>query len=326
MTNLSAKRFIRNFQKGKSVASQIDSKNGVISAKRRENWTGTIMAMTPFIGYLIFGMLPMAISLVISFCEMRSFNIWHAHFIGFDNYVQLFSRKWLYRAIGNTMYYSLSVPINVLMSLFLANLLSKPLKGKAVSRVILYLPSVCSSVGVTLMWQWIFSEYGVINTILTKCFGMEKILFMTSPLWFMPVCIFISIWMRGTNIMQLQGAMANVNKSLVEAAKLDGAGKGRIFWHVTLPAISPTLFYVIVMWYIAAFQEMAIMNLIANSDVGPDFAAMTLTNYIYRMAFTQTNIEGFGPASALSWITCIFILIFSRVLFKLGNKFITYDN
>ena len=325
MTNLAAQRFIRNFQKGKSVASQIDSKNGVLSAKKRENFTGTLMAMTPFIGYLIFGMLPMLISLVISFCEMRSFNIWHAKWIGFDNYTTMFSKKWVYKAIGNTMYYSLSVPINVLLSLFLANLLSKPLKGKSVARVILYLPTVCSTVGVTLMWQWIFSEYGVLNTIISNL-GGEKIPFMTTPTWFMPVCIFISIWMRGTNIMQLQGALANVNKSLVEAAKLDGANKFRIFFHVTLPAISPTLFYVIVMWYIAAFQEMAIMNLIANSDIGPDFAAMTLTNYIYRMAFTQTNIEGFGPASALSWVTCIFILIFSRILFKLGNKFITYDN
>ena len=326
MTNLAAKKFISNFREGKSVASQIDSKNGVLTAKKKENFIGTLMAVTPFIGYLIFGMLPMLISLIISFCEMRSFNIWNAKFIGFDNYVYLFSRKWVYKAIWNTIYYSFSVPINVTMSLFLANLLSKPLKGKSLPRVILYLPSVCSSVGVTLMWQWIFSEYGVINTILSKGFGLEKIPFMTSPQWFMPVCIFISIWMRGTNIMQLQGALANVNKSLVEAAKLDGASKSRIFFHVTLPAISPTLFYVIVMWYIAAFQEMAIMNLIANSDVGPDFAAMTLTNYIYRMAFTQTNIEGFGPASALSWVTCIFILIFSRILFKLGDKFITYDN
>ncbi|MGI6713854.1 MAG: carbohydrate ABC transporter permease [Bacilli bacterium] len=294
-------------------------------AKRHENLAGTLMACMPFIGYLIFGLLPMFISLYISFCDLKSFNIYKAEWIGFDNYISLFSKKWVYIAIRNTLYFSLGVPITVLMSLFLANLLSKPLKGKEVARVILYLPSVTSAVAVTLMWQWIFSEFGLVNTIITRL-GGEAILFMTTDTWFMPLCIFIAVWMRGTNIMQLQSALSNVNKTLVEAATIDGASKRKIFLKVTLPAISPTLFYVIVMSYIAAFQEMAIMSLIANSDVGPNFAAMTLTNYIYRMAFTQTNIEGFGIASALSWVTCIFILLFSRILFKVGDKLVTYDN
>jgi len=323
MISLSSKNYIVRFRD--KALNKLDRDNGMLKAKRRENRTGTLMACMPFIGYLVFGLLPMLLSLYISFCDLKSFNIFKAQWIGFENYQSLFSKKWVYIAIRNTLYFSLSVPITVLTSLFLANLLSKPLKGKEVSRVILYLPSVTSSVAVTLMWQWVFSEYGLVNTIITKL-GGTPILFMTSGSWFMPLCIFIAVWMKGTNIMQLQSALSNVNKTLVEAATIDGASKRRIFRKVTLPAISPTLFYVIVMSFISAFQEMAIMSLIANNDVGPDFAAMTLTNYIYRMAFTQTNIEGFGIASALSWVTCIFILIFSRVLFKLGDKFVTYDN
>lgn len=323
MISLKSKNYILKVRN--KAFNELDKNNGMLKAMRRENRTGTLMACMPFIGYLIFGLLPMLLSLYISFCDLKSFNIFKAEWIGVDNYVSLFTKQWVYIAIRNTLYFSLSVPIVVLMSLLLANLLSKPLKGKEFSRVVLYLPSITSSVAVTLMWQWIFSEYGLVNTIITSC-GGEPILFMTSPIWFMPLCIFIAVWMRGTNIMQLQSALSNVNKTLVEAATIDGASRSKIFRKVTLPAISPTLFYVIVMGFISAFQEMAIMSLIANNDVGPDFAAMTLTNYIYRMAFTQTNIEGFGIASALSWVTCIFILIFSRVLFRLGDKFVTYDN
>ena len=323
MNAVISKQYLIKFKK--KAFRKMDSNNGMLDAKKRENRTGTLMACLPFIGYLIFGMMPMVLSLFISFCNLRSFNVFKAEWIGVGNYVSLFSKKWVWIAIKNTLYYSLSVPLVVILALALANLLSKPLKGKQVARVIFYLPTVTSSVAVTLMWQWIFSEFGLVNEIITKC-GGERILFMTSPIWFMPLCIFIALWMRGTNIMQLQSALANVNKTLVEAATIDGANKWVIFKKVTLPAISPTLFYVVVMSYISAFQEMAIMSLLANSDVGPDFCAMTLTNYIYRMAFTQINVEGFGIASALSWVTCIFILVFSRVLFKLGDKFVTYDN
>jgi multiple sugar transport system permease protein len=180
-------------------------------------------------------------------------------------------------------------------------------------------------VSVTLAFQWIFQgDYGVINAIISWL-GGEKINFMGDARYFMPAVLVISVWMKGTNILQLQTAMANVDQSLKEAAQIDGATDTQIFFKVVMPAISPTVFYVLVMWLVAALQVMTVMQLISNNGVGPDFQAMTITYYIYRMGITNLSTEGFGRASALSWVFAIAVMLISRLLFKLSDKFVTYD-
>ena len=295
------------------------------SMRRREDIQGTLMSILPFVGFLAFSLYPMLLSLVVSFHELKSYDISYMKWVGLENYKFVFTNKWVNISFKNTIAYCLSVPINIVVSLFLANICSKPLKGTSFVAVIAYMPSVCSTVGVTLMWQWIFEpNYGVINTILGYL-GVKPINFMGDVDWFMPSVLTISVWMKATNILQLQGAMANVDQSLKEAAKIDGANGFQIFYKVVLPGISPTLFYVTITWLVAALQEMAIMQLITNSGVGPGFKAMTVTYYIYRMGIQNNAIEGFGRASALSWIFAIVIMIISKLLFKLSDKVVTYD-
>ncbi|MBQ8884895.1 MAG: sugar ABC transporter permease [Clostridia bacterium] len=300
-------------------------RSGMASMRRREDIQGTLMSILPFVGFLAFSLYPMLLSLVVSFHELKSYDISYMKWVGLENYKFVFTNKWVNISFKNTIAYCLSVPINIVVSLFLANICSKPLKGTSFVAVIAYMPSVCSTVGVTLMWQWIFEpNYGVINTILGYL-GVKPINFMGDVDWFMPSVLTISVWMKATNILQLQGAMANVDQSLKEAAKIDGANGFQIFYKVVLPGISPTLFYVTITWLVAALQEMAIMQLITNSGVGPGFKAMTVTYYIYRMGIQNNAIEGFGRASALSWIFAIVIMIISKLLFKLSDKVVTYD-
>lgn len=292
---------------------------------RRDELTGFLMALPPFIGFLIFSLYPMALSLVVSFFHLKSYDLSMMEFAGWENYGFVFTNQWVRRSVWNTLEYCLSVPINITMAVFLANLFMKPLKGARFGVVIAYLPTVCSVVGVTLAFQWIFeANYGVVNTIIGY-FGGQKINFMGDTRYFMPAVLVISCWMKGTNILQLQSAMANVDQSLKEAAQIDGANGRQIFFNVVIPAISPTLFYVLVMWLVAALQEMTVMQLISNNGVGPDFKAMTITYYIYRIAITNNVTEGFGRASALSWVFAIVVMIISRILFKLSDKFVTYD-
>jgi ABC-type sugar transport system permease subunit len=163
-----------------------------------------------------------------------------------------------------------------------------------------------------------------VNTLI-DAFGGGKINFMGDARYFMPAVLTISLWMKGTNILQLQSALANVDQSLKEAAQIDGANGAQVFFKIVLPSISPTLFYVLIMWLVAALQEMTVMQLISNNGVGPDFKAMTITYYIYRIAITNNVTEGFGRASALSWVFAIAVMIISRILFKLSDKFVTYD-
>jgi multiple sugar transport system permease protein len=300
-------------------------RSSMASMRKKEDIQGTLMSLLPFLGFLIFSLYPMLLSLFISFHDLKSYDVSFREWVGFENYKFVFTNKWVRVSVGNTLTYCLSVPINIIMCLFLANICTKPLKGTSFVAVVAYLPSICSSVGVTMMWQWIFEpNYGVINTILSNL-GLATINFMGDPDWFMPAVLTISVWMKGTNILQLQGAMANVDSSLKEAAKIDGANGMQIFMKVVLPGISPTLFYVFITWLVAALQEMAIMQLITNSGTGPNFKAMTITYYIYRIGIQNIATEGFGRASALSWVFAIAVMIMSKILFKISDKVVTYD-
>ena len=305
-------------------------KNNVASAagkklKRREDIEGTLMAISPFIGYILFGLFPMLLSLVVSFTELKSYDITRMKFAGFDNYKAILTSDMFYTSVVNTLYYCLSVPVNMVSALFIANLLTKPLKARGFARTVLFLPSVCSTVGVTLMWTWIYeANYGVINTFLSGI-GLPKVGFMTSKEWFMPSVLFLSLWMGGTNIVLMQSALANVDSSLKEAARIDGAREITVFWKITFPGITPTLFYMLIMNLIAAMQEMAIMQVITTNGVGPGYRAVTLTYYLYRMAFTNTATDGLGMGSALSWIVAIAIIIITRINFRLSKKWVNYD-
>lgn len=293
--------------------------------KIREEITATLMASLPFIGFILFTLFPMGLSLVVSFTDLRSYDLSRMKWVGLDNYIAVFKYDLFYTAIKNTLYYSLSVPINMAASLFIANLMTKPLRGRKGARVILFLPTICSGVAVTVMWTWIYeANYGVINTLLSSI-GLPKIAFMQNANWFMPAILFMSLWQGGTNIITMQTALTNVNDNLREAARLDGATEKQVFWCITFPAITPTLFYILTMNLITAMQEMAIFQVITTNGVGPGYKAVTLTYLLYRMAFTYTATEGLGMGSALAWIVAVMIILINRLNFWLSKKWVCYD-
>ena len=148
---------------------------------------------------------------------------------------------------------------------------------------------------------------------------------MGDPNWFWFSVNLMVLWMRATNIVNLQAALANVPESNIEAARLDGASKLHIFWKITLPAITPTLFYVFTMDLIAALQESGIMQFVTTNGVGPDFKAVTLSYYVYRMAFTSIATDGLGLGCSLALMLAIFIIILNKLNFRLGDRWVCYD-
>ncbi len=293
--------------------------------KKRENRDGTIMAALPFIGYILFSLFPMGLSLVVSFTELHSYRLTSMKWVGLNNYISVLSSRWALMSLKNSLYYCLSVPINMVASLFIANLLTKKIKGVEFSRTLLFLPTICSTVGVSLMWSWIYEpNFGFINTILGSL-GMDKIGFTTTKEWFMPAVLIMSLWRSGTNIVLVQSALSNVSSTLKEAARVDGATERQVFWKITFPGITPTLFYQLVMNFIAAMQEMGIMQVLATNGVGPGFAAVTLAYYQYRMAFIDVMVDGMGKGCALGWIIAIVIIAVTRLQFKISEKWVSYD-
>lgn len=294
-------------------------------SERTENILGTLMACAPFVGYVLFSLIPMALSLYLSFTDLKGFNIFDSAFIWIDNYKRLFKMEHFYLSIGITLYWSLNVPINLAISLFLANLLTKPVKCGKFVRSVLFIPTVCSTVAVTLMWQWILDPgYGIINTMLAAI-GLPKIGFTSTAGWFMPSALLISVWMRGTNIVLMQSALANVDASLKEAARIDGAREIRVFWSVTFPSITPTLFYLLITRFTASFSEVGLMQVITNNGVGPGYMALTLSYYMYRMGYINIYSEGLGLACACAWVMAIAIIVFTRLNFKLADRWVCYD-
>ena len=296
-----------------------------MSERLKEDILGTLMASGPFIGFLLFSLLPLAASLVVSFTEMKGFALSETKFNYGKSYLLVLKSTYFVDSIKNTLIWLISVPMNMAISLYLANLLTKGLHGTRFMRTIAFIPSICSSVGVTLMWQWILDpSHGVINTVLGWS-HLGPVGFTSTAEWFLPSILLISIWIQGTNIVLMQSALKNVNEAVKEAARIDGATEMVVFWKIVFPCVTPTLFYMLVTNLVVAMQEMQIMQLITSNGVGPGNKAITVAYYMYRMAWVNYGSEGMGMASAFSWMVAVVVIIVTRLNFKLSKKWVHYE-
>lgn len=288
----------------------------------KQNVLGTSMVILPFLGFLCFTLFPMAMSFFLSFSNLRSALISEATFdAGINNYIYILKDEYTWKAMRTTLVYSLTVFINLGIAIFLANIMHKNIGGKKFWLVLFFLPQVCSSVSTTLMWRWILSENGVLNNILGN-FGVEPIHFFTDSSWYMVAIFIMSSWQHGTNIVVLLSAFAGINVSLQEAARLDGANEFHVFWKITFPQLTPTIYYLLTMNLITALQEQAIFQFLNTTGVGPDFWGLTLTFQMYRLI--NVNYQ-YGLSCALSWVIGIFVMIVTAINSKLSKKWVSYD-
>lgn len=306
-----------------TVAPRTDEQKHTYKMKIfKQNILGTGMVILPFLGFLCFTLFPMAMSFFLSFSNLRSALISEATFdAGIKNYISILKDEYTWKAMRTTLVYSLTVFINLGLSVFLANIMNKSIVGKKFWLVVFFLPQVCSSVSTTLMWRWILSENGVLNNILIN-FGIGPIQFFTDSSWYMLAIFMMSSWQHGTNIVVLLSAFAGINVSLQEAARLDGASEFRVFWNVTFPQLTPTIYYLLTMNLITALQEQAIFQFLNTTGVGPNFWGLTLTYQMYRLI--NVNYQ-YGLSCALSWVIGLFIMIVTAINSKLSKKWVSYD-
>ena len=290
----------------------------------KQNLVGTSMVILPFLGFLCFTLFPMLLSLALAFSNLRSALISEAKFdAGFKNFIFILKDEYTWKAMRTTLVYSLTTFLNVAVALFLARVMNRRIYGKKCYLVLFFLPQLCSSVAVAMMWRWVFAETGVINAFRVAQ-GKPVIDFFTDERYYMLAIYVMSLWKRGTNIVILLSAFSAINQSLEEAARLDGANERQVFWNVTFPQLTPTIFYLITMNLIASLQEQALFQLLNPSaaPTGPNFWGLTLTYQMYRLM--NVNLQ-YGLACAMSWFIGIFILIVTRLNFWLGKKWVSYD-
>jgi len=300
----------------------------VKTAAHRRNLRSGYLFISPWlIGFFLFTAGPMLASIGISFSSwsMLSAPSW----VGLANYERIFTEDPLFlRSLGNTAYYVLfSVPLTIVLALGLALLLNQRLPGIGIFRTIFFLPSITNLVAISILWIWIFNpEVGLLNRALAVA-GIDGPLWLQSETWSKPALILMSLWGVGGSMIIFLAALQGVPPELYEAAELDGAGHLRSFFHITLPMISPAMFFSLVMSLIGGFQVFTQAFVMTGTtqpgtEGGPNNATLFMVLYLYKKAFQDFQM---GYASALAWILFFFILVFTLVQKKLGQRWVYYE-
>ncbi len=305
--------------------------------KRRSNpqkQTGGLLTAAPFllpslIGMLIFSMLPLIISALISLTDWNGLakltapGFFREHFIGLENYKKILTSAEFWRTLGNTAeYIILYIPLMLAASLLVATLLSQARRGIGFFRVVYYIPVLTSWVAASLIWKSVLSpQYGALNGILS-IFGIQGPGWLTDEKWAMPAIVLVSVWkdMGFFGLILLSGVIG-INRTYYEAAELDGANGWVKFTRVTLPLLTPSIFYVLIVGMINAFQLFPQIMIMTGG--GPNGATQVMVERIYNYGFRYYRM---GYASAFSWILFAIIMVFTAIQMKGQERWVHYDN
>lgn len=273
------------------------------------------------IGFLVFTAGPMLLSLTMSFFEWPITG--SPHFRGFGNYSEMFTADPQWRqSLGISLRYAvIFVPLNLLIALFLAVLISRPVKGAKIFRAIFYIPAIVSGVAISIIFGWLLnSNYGVINYLLSKV-GIKGPMWLVDPNWALVAVILASGFGVGSMMLIFYTNIKSIPQEMYEAAALDGAGAIRQFFAITLPMITPTLLFNLVTSIISSFQEVTLVMLLTNG--GPMNATYFYGLMTYNNAF---KFHRLGYACANSWVMFIIILCLTALVFKSSNAWVFYTN
>ncbi len=263
-----------------------------------ENKRLGFLFVLPFVlGVLMFKLFPFVMSFALSFTEYDVMNppVW----IGADNYRQLFTQDPLFnKSLGVTMFFvAMAVPLRVGFALFIAHVLNFKLRGINFFRSAFYLPSILGgSIAAAVLWRFLFAQQGLVNIVLSKL-GIEPIAWLADEHYSIWTVILLFTWQFGSAMVIFLAALQNVPTSLCEAAEIDGASKTQQFFRITVPLITPVIFFNLIMQMVHAFQEFNGPYMITEG--GPLHSTYLLSLYIYDQSFKLFNL---GYGAALSWV------------------------
>lgn len=301
--------------------STVRSKRGIGKMARQEEIAFWLFILPWLIGFIAFSGGPILASVGISLSEYSILT--PPKFIGIGNYTQLFNDDLFYKAVLNTVYYvGVSVPLGVMLAFLMAIALNQKLSGQTWFRTIFYLPSVVSGIAVALLWGWLLnSDFGLFNFLLSKI-GIVGPKWLFSTTWAMPSIIMMSLWGVGGSMVVFLAGLQGIPEHLYEAAELDGAGEWGKFWNVTVPMISPVIFFNMIVTIIGAFQIFDQVYIMTNGKGGPANATLVYVLYLYRNGFEYFKM---GYASALAVVLFIIILGITAFQFAVARRWVYYE-
>src|SRR5918997_2891476 len=281
--------------------------------REHEGLVAFLFLLPSLVGFLVFTAIPVGAAIALAFYDYDL--LLGASFAGLENFRELFTTDEVFRdAFFNTVYFTaVSVPLSVVLGLVTAMLVNQALRGIVVFRSIFLLPYVTVTVALSLVWKWIYlPDIGLINSAL-GVIGIEGPAWLTSERWAMPGLIIMTVWKSfGYNMVLFLAGLQNIPEHLYDAAKVDGATGWRRFLHITLPMLSPTTLFVVVISVIGSFQVFDQALVMTNG--GPGTSTTTLVLYIYKAGFQSYKM---GYASAIALVLFVIVALFTALQFVL---------
>ena len=291
---------------------------------RREYRAGYLFAIPWFLGFAVFGGGPILFSLLMSFCEYDIFSA--PKFVGMRNYVEMFCQDDLFlKSLWNTVYMMIGVPLGMFAGLTIAMLLSRETHGMAAYRTLFFLPSIMPAVAAAILWIWIFNPtQGILNNLLEPLLslvGLHGPSWLQNENWSKPALILMGLWGAGGSMIVWLAGLKGIPTHLYEAARLDGAGPVRCFWHITLPMLSPYILFNLIMGLIGAFQVFTSAYVMTQG--GPLDSTLFYAYALFNYAFRYLKM---GYASAMAWVLFAFVLALTLLQLHLSKRWVHYES
>ncbi len=297
-----------------------------MAAQRREGVAGYVFLSPWLLGLLGITAVPMVGSLILSFTNYDLLSDWsELKWVGIRNYSRMFSDDPHYwHAVKVTLVFALvAVPLKLGASLAVALLLNKERRGTGLFRGLFYLPSLLGgSVALALVWRAMWAKEGAVNGFLAL-FGIEGQNWINEPDWALQTLVVLAVWQFGAPMVIFLAGLKQIPKELYEAAAVDGAARWRAFWHITLPGLSPVIFFNLVLETVHGFQGFTSAYVISGGTGGPIDATLMYTLYLYKAGFGDYQM---GYASAMAWVFLVAIAVITAVLFSTGKFWVHYGD
>jgi multiple sugar transport system permease protein len=290
-----------------------------VRAKREER--EFLLFVSPWlIGFLVFILGPFLGAVFLGLTKYDGYN--PPDWVGLSNYQALLKDRLFWTSFRVTATYALaSVPLHIALGLAIAVLLNQRVRGLSVWRTIYFLPAVVSGVAVAMLWLWIFNpEFGLLNAAL-RLFGIAGPAWINSRTWALPALVIMSLWGVGSTMVIYLAGLQGIPTEFYEAAAIDGAGALQRFTRITLPLLSPVIFFMLVNGVIGAFQVFTQAFIMTGG--GPGNATLFYVLYLYKMGFKELR---FGYASALAWILFLVILVLTLLIFRSSRFWVYYES
>jgi multiple sugar transport system permease protein len=297
------------------------SRKKTISMESRIRRAGILFALPWIIGLLAFYAYPLFSSMYYS---LTNYNVISpSQWIGFENYITLFNDDLFWKGLNNTLVYALlQVPLAIMFGVTLAMLLNLPVFGRGFLRTVFFLPSLLPVIATTILWQWLLNpQFGLVNSFLEKI-GITGPGWLGDTTWSKPSLVIMTLWVLGNSILIYLAGLQDISKDYYEAADIDGASWLQKTFHITIPLLTPVIFFNMIMGVIHALQEFTLPYALTYGTGNPAESLLFYSMYLYNNAFLYMKM---GYASAMAWILFVVVLAITVVLLKSSGKWVFYQ-